>query len=196
MFLAPYSRTSLAHFLRGVLISLDDIDVAGAAAQVAGDRVTDFVVAGVVVLLQERVAGHQHSRRAVAALKAVFLKETVLKRMKFAVLFETFDGGNRTPVSLHGEDGARLHGFSVEHDGTRAAVTRVATDMRAREPQRFTEEVDQQQTRFDVGALLAPIDIYFNSNFRHLLGSSLCAVERRVECASGKNANQISLVVG
>src|SRR5687767_6335743 len=86
------SRTSFAHLLRGVLICLNDIYVASAAAKVAGDRVADLVVGWIAVLAEERVAGHQHSRRAKTALQTVLLEEAVLQWMQFAVLFETFDG--------------------------------------------------------------------------------------------------------
>src|SRR5262245_38964708 len=137
MFLAPSLCTSLAHLLSRVLICLDDIDVARAAAQVAGDRVTNFVVAWLAVLFQKREAGHQHAGGAVAALQAVFLKEAVLEWMQFAVLLETFDRGDGTSISLDGEDRARLNRASIQHDCTRAAVTRVAADVRAGEPEGF-----------------------------------------------------------
>jgi len=88
------------------LISLHDVDVAGAAAQVSGDRVTNFIVARVAVLFQKRNSRHQHSGRAIAALQTVFLVEAVLKRMEFAVLFETFDSRDRSSIGLNREDGA------------------------------------------------------------------------------------------
>jgi hypothetical protein len=36
-------------------------------------------------------------------LQPVLLEEAVLKRMQFAVLFETFDGRDRAPISLDSE---------------------------------------------------------------------------------------------
>ena len=135
--------TSLAHFLSGVLICLDYVHLACAATQVAGDRVTDFVVSWIVVLLQEGVSGHQHAGRAVAALEAVLLEESVLQWMQFAVLFESFDGQDRASIGLDSECRARLDRFSIEHDCTRAAVTRITADVRAGQAQVFAQEVDQ-----------------------------------------------------
>src|SRR5260370_38460449 len=74
------------HFLRGVLYRLDDVDVAGAAAQVARDANADLLLGGVRVTLQERQAGHHHSRRAIATLKAMLLLEAFLKGMQFTSL--------------------------------------------------------------------------------------------------------------
>jgi hypothetical protein len=97
----------------------------------------------------------------------MLLKETVLQRMQLAILFEAFDRGDRTSVGLNGESRARLDRITVHHDRARAAVTRVATDVRARQAQRFAEEVDQQQTWFDVETMFDAVDSNFDWNFRH-----------------------------
>ena len=134
---------------------LDDVDVAGAAAEVAGDGVANLVVGGLGLLLEESVAGHQHAGRAEAALQPVLLKEALLQRMELAVLFEAFDGHDLAAVGLHGEDRARLDGAAVHDDRAGAAVARVAPDVGAGEPQVLAEEVDQQQPRLDVRRMLA-----------------------------------------
>src|SRR5947209_17437426 len=80
---------SLLAKLRGrVLHGLDDVDVAGAATEVARDRAADLVLAGVLVVLEQRAAGHHHAGRAEAALQAVLLHEAFLHRMQLAVLLE------------------------------------------------------------------------------------------------------------
>src|SRR5215467_9624288 len=68
----------LAHFLGGVLHRLDDVDVAGAAAQVARDRLADLLLARILVARKERARGHEHARCAEAALQAVLLGEALL----------------------------------------------------------------------------------------------------------------------
>ena len=105
---------------------------------------TDFIFARIAVSAKESVSSHQHSGSAVAALQTMFLKETVLERMQFAVLFEAFDGHDCTPISLDREHRARLDRASIHHDCARAAVTGVTTDVCSGEPQVFTKEVDQQ----------------------------------------------------
>src|SRR6185369_7713213 len=62
---------SLAHFLSSVLICLHDVDVAGAAAEISRNRVTDLVVRRSAVRFQKRVSSHQHARRAISALQPV-----------------------------------------------------------------------------------------------------------------------------
>src|SRR5215471_1921463 len=61
-----------------VLDRLDDVDVAGAAAEVSGDRPADLVLVGVLVALDERARSHHHARGAEAALEAVLLHEALL----------------------------------------------------------------------------------------------------------------------
>src|SRR5215467_14275464 len=77
---------SRLHFLRGVLYRFDDVDVAGAAAEVARDADTNLLLGGVRIMLQERQAGHHHARRTVATLEGMLLVEAFLQGMQFAIL--------------------------------------------------------------------------------------------------------------
>src|SRR5215510_2078262 len=97
----------LAHLLGRVLDGLDDVDVAGAAAEIPRDRLADLLLARILVSLEERDARHHHSRRAVAALQAVLLSEPLLHGMELAALLEVLDGPDLAAVGLHGEHGAR-----------------------------------------------------------------------------------------
>src|SRR5262249_27427325 len=65
---------------------LDDVDVAGAAAEVALEPLPDLLLARVGVLAQEADGGHHHSRRAVAALQRMLLVKRLLHRVHRAVL--------------------------------------------------------------------------------------------------------------
>src|SRR5215470_185152 len=104
----------LTHLLGRVLDSLDDVDVAGAAAEVARDRLADLLLARVLVPLEQRDARHHHPRRAVAALQAVLLGEALLDGVQLTALLEAFDRPDLAAVGLDGEDGARLHRLPVE----------------------------------------------------------------------------------
>ena len=138
--------------LRGrVLHGLDDVHVAGAAAEVAGDGLADLVLARVLVALQQRVAGHHHAGRAVAALQPVLLQEALLDRVELAVLLQPLDGHDLAAVGLHGQHGARLHGHAVEQHRAGAAVGGVAADVGAGEPEDLAEQVDEQQPRLHLG---------------------------------------------
>ena len=105
---------------------------------------------GSLLLLEQRVAGHHHARRAEAALQAVLLQEAVLDRVELAVLLQALDGRDLAAVGLHGEHGAGLHGHAVEQHRAGAAVGGVAADVGAGEAQVLAEQVDQQQARLDL----------------------------------------------
>src|SRR6185503_1699816 len=166
MFYTPFLCSSIAHFFSRVLICLHDVYVPGAATQVAGDRVTDFIVRRVVVRAEKSETRHQHSGCAKAALQTVFLKESVLQWMQFPVLFESFDRRDRASISLNSERRTRLERASVHHNCTRAAVTRVTTDVRACQSQSFAEEMDEQHSWFDEGAVLDTVDCHFDCRHR------------------------------
>src|SRR4051812_21610505 len=63
---------------------LDDVDVAGAAAQDAADPVADLRLARVVVLAKQPVGLHDHPRRAEPALEPVLVPERLLQRVEGA----------------------------------------------------------------------------------------------------------------
>src|SRR4029450_12126870 len=60
----------------------DDVLVAGAAADVALDGVADSLVRGIRIVREQVGGGHDHARRAEAALQAVLLPEGLLQGMK------------------------------------------------------------------------------------------------------------------
>src|SRR3954469_2541394 len=63
---------------------LDDVLVAGAAAQVAGQRPAHFLLRRIRVLLEQSRSGHHHARSAEPALQAVLLLEALLQRVQLA----------------------------------------------------------------------------------------------------------------
>src|SRR5512135_3051348 len=71
---------SSAHFLGRVLHGLDDVDVAGAAAQIARERLAELLAAGVLVALVLRDVRKHHAGGADGALQAVVLGEALLLR--------------------------------------------------------------------------------------------------------------------
>src|SRR5439155_12827709 len=82
---------------------LDDVVVAGAAAQVPLEALADVGLGRVGVLLQERHRRHHHAGGAVAALEAVVLVEGLLHRVEVPVGGQALDGGDAGAVGLHGE---------------------------------------------------------------------------------------------
>src|SRR5713101_6218271 len=81
--LAGLRRERSFRFLRdapsGELHRIDDLLIAGAAAQVSADRVADLLFGRIRSRIQQGLGGDQHPWSAVAALQAVRLAEAVLQ---------------------------------------------------------------------------------------------------------------------
>src|SRR5580692_10154234 len=76
----------------GMLHRFDDFDVAGAAADVAAERVADFVVGRPRIAPQQSRRRHDESRRAIAALRPELFVKTALHGGEVTVRRQGFDG--------------------------------------------------------------------------------------------------------
>jgi hypothetical protein len=132
--------------------------IAGAAAEVPRDPVPDLTLGRLWVVVQQVDRGHDHARRAEAALQAVLLPEALLHRVELVVLGEALDRGHLRPIRLDSEDGARLCAASVDEHRARAALTRVAAHVRARQMELLAKEVDEQHPRLHVRLARLTID--------------------------------------
>src|SRR5207248_7150303 len=91
-------RSPRARSSRHRLNRVDDVLVAGAAADVPFERVPDLVLARARILGQEADRGEHHPARAVAALERVVFVKALLERMERAVVRETLDRRDLAPV--------------------------------------------------------------------------------------------------
>src|SRR5215211_2631128 len=160
----PLGRRVLGQLVRMLLDELDglyDVLVARAAAQIPFQAFPYFLLRRVRILLQEADRGHDHARRAVAALEAVRLMESLLHWMPHTVLRDAPDGGDLVPVSLHRKDRARLDRLTVDVDRAGPATGRVAPRMHAPDPKVLPEMMEQQQPRFHLSHVGVPV-------YRHL----------------------------
>ena len=137
---------------------LDDVDVAGAAAEVALERVPDLVLARIGVLAEQADGGHHHPGRAVAALEPVLLVERLLHRVQLPVLGEPLDRRHLAPVRLDGEHRARLDRLAVEQDRAGAARRRVAADVRPGQAEALAQDVDEELPRLDLELVPRAVD--------------------------------------
>ena len=113
---------------------LDDLAVAGAAAQHARERLLDLGLARPRVRAQQRLGAHQHSGRADAALRRAVGDEGALQDRERAIgLGEALDRRHRAPGALADGDDARADLLAVEQHGAGAAVAGVAADLGAGE---------------------------------------------------------------
>jgi hypothetical protein len=106
------------------------------------------------------MAGHNHSRRAVAALKSVIFDECFLYRAQLTVLCQTLDSRYFAAIRLHREMETGFNDFTVEQHGAGAALADDAADVSAGETDILAEEMRQQQTGLDVFLVQAPVNIY------------------------------------
>src|SRR5260370_40955273 len=127
-----FERLLTAQFAAGGKDRFDDVLVTRTATQVAIEAAANLGFGRVGVVAQELIDGDDTTWRAEATLQTVFFPERLLDRVQLAVwLGEAFDGLDVGAVGLNGEDGARLHGDAVDQDRARAALRRVAADVRS-----------------------------------------------------------------
>src|SRR4051794_22180990 len=120
------------HPLGGEPHGVDDLLVARAAAEVAGERLADLRVARVRILRQQVVRRDDQPRRAEAALHAAGLDERALDLVQLAVGGrDALDGDDLAALGLGGEDQARADELAVEVDRARAALALLAGVLRA-----------------------------------------------------------------
>src|SRR4029077_11645140 len=146
------------HGLGGGPDRLDDVHVARAATEVALEPFADLVVGRARVLRQQIRRGHDHPRRAVAALQAVLVPERLLQRMELAVLGHAFDRGEAPALGLDREHRAALHGLAVDEDGAGPALAGVASDVGAREAGDVPYVMHEQEPGLDFILVPAAVD--------------------------------------
>src|SRR5207249_774898 len=139
----------LRHFLRRILNRVNDVRITGAAAQVAFQRVRDLFARWLGIALEQLRAGQDHAGSAIAALQAVALPKSLLHRMQYAILGQTFNGGDLGAIRLHSKQRAGFHRLTIEQDGAGAANARFTADMSAGQLAVVTEEMDEKRARLD-----------------------------------------------
>src|SRR5919106_3333126 len=103
------------HPVGGDLDGPDDVRVAGAAAEIAGDGLADLALVGTGAASQQLARRHDDARGAVPALQSVLLPERLLQRMQAVLgVGEPLDRRDLAPVRLRREDRARLDAPAVE----------------------------------------------------------------------------------
>src|SRR5712691_941357 len=105
------------HVLGCILDSLDNVLVAGAAADIAFETCTNLFFSRVGIVFEQVIRGHNHARRAEAALQPVLLPEAFLDRMETSLRGQPLDGGDFSAIGLNCQYGTCFHRLAVEEDG-------------------------------------------------------------------------------
>src|SRR5262249_49193723 len=109
---------------------LDDWHVAGTATEVPGERSPDRVIVRVRLACEQGGGAHDHARSAEAALQPVVLPERTLDHAELAVFGDALDRRHLGALEPHREERAALERATVDEDRARAALARVAGDLR------------------------------------------------------------------
>src|SRR5688572_27683093 len=121
------------HSLRRQLDGFVDLDVTGAAAEVAGERLLDGVARRRGISGQQRLGREQERRRAVAALRRAHLGERVLKWMQPSTLAHALDRTHVFPRAGDAEDETRQYRQPVDQHRAGPAFAQLAAMLGAGE---------------------------------------------------------------
>src|SRR6267378_6168961 len=136
-------RILAAHAGRRQLDGFVDLDVTGAAAEVARERLLDLVARRTRARCEERLGGEEEGRRAIAALCRAQLGEGFLEGMEHPALRHAFDGFDPAPGTGEAEHETGEDRRAVDEHRAGAAFAQLAAVFRAREPQVFAQHLEQ-----------------------------------------------------
>src|SRR5712671_3595018 len=133
-------RSTLQHGRR-IRDGGDDIGIAGAAADVAGEAVADLALRAGTASADQVARGDQHRRRAEAALQPMALMKTAAQRFHHRVAGEAFDRAHRTLVAGHRQHQARARRRAVDKDRASAAHAVLAAEMSSRQVAALAQKI-------------------------------------------------------
>src|SRR4029078_381623 len=113
-----------------------------AAAEVAVERRADVRLARFLVALQERGRAHDHSVRAVAALRHLRGDEGGLQGVRLFRSAEPFERGDLFSLCVGDRGLARSGRGAVDHDGAGAALAESAAELRGGKAE-FTQHIEK-----------------------------------------------------
>src|SRR5436309_3080989 len=125
----------------------ENLKVARAAAQVAGDGLADLISRGVRILIQQSFRCHQNCRRAIAALRGSQIGKGILQRMKTSVFPEAFHGQDLLSAALERQYETGKNGLAVQKNGASAAFTEFTAMLGAGMTEIFTQDLQQSLVR-------------------------------------------------
>src|SRR5512137_2023094 len=137
---------------------LVDLLVSGASAQLARERLRDLLPGGVRLPVEDPSRGHQHARRAVAALGRAMVGEGGLEGMELGAVPEPLHGGDRSIAALHRRHQAGERQIAVEEDGAGAALAELAPVLGTGQSQVLAEHLEERLVRVDED--LAPLVVH------------------------------------
>ena len=146
---------------------VEDLGVAGAAAQVAGYRHTDFLFVRPGDAVEQVFQGQRHARRAETALDAAALDHGLLHRVQRPRLAQPLYSGDFPPFGLQRQHHAGVYRVTVQQHRATAAVPGAAAFFRAGQAQVDAQGIEQAGARGDVNGLGTAVDGEIQRLFFH-----------------------------
>src|SRR5207249_2773180 len=157
-----------AHPGGGKLDGLEDLDVPGAAAQVARQGFFDLLARRRRLFFQERLRRQEESRRAIAALRGAEVRKGLLEWMESLPPRHAFHRLNVSAFALDAEvQTGENRPFVYEH-GAGAAFPELAAVLRARQAQVLAQDLEKRLVRREGG--LDGLAVDAEGNERRVLG--------------------------
>ena len=101
---------------------INDLLVARAATQIAFNGAGYFVPGWMIVLVEQRLRGHQESWRAKSTLRATVGRKARLNGGEMSAVRQALNRDDVRPLHLTGEGEAREFRYAVDHDGATTHV--------------------------------------------------------------------------
>jgi hypothetical protein len=140
----------IQHSVRSQADRGDDVLVAGASAEVAGQGTPDQLAGRIRLVAEKGFHGHQNPGRAKATLESMALVKRLLQRMQRVFSRRhTFDGRYAMAVGLDCEEQTGSDGPAVELDSAGAAHSVLTSQVRPGQACLVAYEIGQQKARFD-----------------------------------------------
>src|SRR5215831_12843589 len=98
----------------GIEDGTDDLVVAGAPAEVAGEPVARLGLRRVRIAVQQRLGSDQQARRAEAALQRCMFQKFSLQRMQIVPVRHALNSLDRAPFGLHRKHQARADQATID----------------------------------------------------------------------------------
>src|SRR5213595_2157826 len=137
-------RVLSAHPSRRQLDGFVDLDVTGAAAEVARERLLDRVAGRTRARREECLGGEEERRCAIAALCRAQLGECLLEGMERAARRHPLDRLDPAPGAGEAEHQTGEDRRAVDEHGAGTALAQLAAVLRARQPRIFAQHFEQR----------------------------------------------------
>ena len=159
-------KRAILHVARQ-LNRIEDLLIAGAAADVAAQPLLDLLTVCERICAQRSGRSHDHAGNAVTALAGARFVKGLLQDAEFAGFCQCLDRFNCRPLRFGDRQQTGLHQRTVDEDRAGAAFPGTATFLVAGQIEVVPDEIEQPLVRLGIAGDFATIDRCFELKVRH-----------------------------